>query len=988
MAQQSAQLSERLRLAASKGQVDYIRDLVQSGAGFNADKYGRTALHYAANYGQAETAKLCVHLGCDLDAQDVYGCTALHRAVIDNHIDAVRALLLEGCAVDRQDENGNTALHEATWTGYDEIVLALVKQGKANLHASNKHGNKPLHQSCQNGHNETTRILLRAGSHPNIKNNNAETPLHIAALFGHITCCRILISANSNVNVTNSEGNTALHVAAGLGKKKISKILIEAASDLTIQNNNGETALELARKNDHAEVVMLILSAMKFQKSKSSNHHHHHRHHSTSPHKPPATNHDKEGARPETTQHRRHRQDVEVADTIKQDPGRTRGRRELREQEIKEDKEKTSAKNQHKKDGDEQKKQTGKPSSLAKKPTLATNQSQRKQVTFVKEELRNAVLWEKQLHQHIHSVKLTEGKSVGHHHRHKHHQKCLYKDENGHVTKGMTTTYCTCSIYIHKLQNQLEASKEKMMYEIETTRAQFQHQLGTLDKKLTHQGSCMDQLCKERVASERTECLHRIDRRMLQERALWSEEYERRLSYVREELRRHFEVRLRTVQQQLAVYYPPDQRQPLHGNPSGFDRISEGTEDSSGSDPNSRQRTKPEIKGPSGRMIARRRQSPSPNRNARVASADGRLVQSNHQRQNGTMNYHMNGDHPQESYPSSYSEDNGRSRTVIRGPPPRGRRTGSFTRAVQQPNTSSNAKFHDDQSGKELVSATYIPPIAHPDLPQTSKPREPESAVVAASFNFKTDSSEDESSSGSTISLQTVSRRPIMSNHSDMQSRRSEQNSDPPDTSDNRPFQRLSKIALEQKAEFDKQQGQHIKAPGPSQDALGQQSHNAPSWHKTETNNNSTYAKLTHASLRQAYGTDSNVTTKPLPSNQVSNQATPDSISPSSSQYSPNQCGYSNSSSGVSSGDAATASSARSRRNPIDDVLIRAFAMDREKRTLSNSNDRPGIVRVDFPKSTEDSKPSAYVKGFTRSEASQPGNLQPKSSRKTHELQI
>ncbi|XP_022100669.1 ankyrin repeat domain-containing protein 6-like isoform X1 [Acanthaster planci] len=972
MAQQTAQLSERLRLAASKGEVSYIRELAQSGAGFTADKYGRTALHYAANYGQAEAVKLCVHLGCDLDAQDVYGCTALHRAAIDNHTDAVRALLLEGCAVDRQDENGNTALHEATWTGYDEIVVALVKQGKANLHASNKYGNKPLHQSCQNGHSETTRILLRAGSHPNIKNNNGETALHIAALFGHITCCRILVSANSNVNITNSEGNTALHVAAGLGKKKISKILIEASTDLSISNNNGETALEIARKNDHADVVMLILAAIKLQKSKSSNHHHHH-HHNKTPHKPPAAGQD----RPEATQqHHRHKQDAEVADASKPDEARVRGRRELREQERKESQERAAASHQHKKDGEERKKKSGKPSALAKKPILATNQSQRttshKQVTFVKEELRNAVLWEKQLHQQIHSVKFEDVDGKGHHHRHKHHQKCLYKDDKGNVTKGTTTSYCTCSIYIHKLQNQLEASKEKMLYEIDTTRAQFEHQLVSLDKKLTHQGSCLDQLCKERVASEHTECLHRIDRRILQERALWSEEYERRLSYVREELRRYFEVRLRTVQQQLAVYYPSDERQPLHGNPSGFERISEGTEDSSGSDPNTRQRVKAEIVGPSGRMIARRRPSPNPGHSTRVASADGRLTHSNHPRQNGILNHHVNGEQSHDAYQSNYTEDNrGRSRMVMRGPPPRGRRTSSFTRAVQHQNASASPGHpKDDHSGKELVSATYIPPIAHPDLPQSSKPREPESAVVAASFNFKTDSSGEESSSSSTISLKTVSRRPVRANHSDTQVQGSECTSEAPHASDNRPFQRLSKIALEQKAQFESQQGHHTKASGHSQEAVRQQPVSASSWQKS------------------AYRIPADVTAQSLPSNPQSNQTSPDSNSPSSSQYSPNQCGYSNSSSGVSSGDAATASSIRTRRNPIDDVLIRAFAMERERQTMRKSNNRPGTARADFPKSTEDSKPSAYVKGFARADLSQSDSLQVTPSRKTHELQI
>ncbi|XP_071800719.1 uncharacterized protein [Asterias amurensis] len=975
MAEPMAQSSEKLRLAASKGQVGYIRELVKAGAEFTPDKYGRTALHYAANYGQIEAIKLCVHLGCELDTQDVYGCTPLHRAVIDNHQDAIKALLLEGCAVDRQDENGNTALHEAAWTGYDEIVHLLVKQGKANLHAGNKHGNRPLHQSCQNGHSETTRILLRGGSHPSIKNNNGESPLHTAALFGHITCCRILISASSNVNTTNAEGNTPLHVVSGLGKKKISKILIEASTDINIKNNNGDTALEVARKNNHADVVMLLLAAMKLQKSQSSRQHHHHHHHrSKSPHKPLTTHHDRETSKPETAHHRRHDKHTDKVDGGEPSASRVRGRRELRNEETKgEDPE-------HANKG-EVKKHTTKHSAHAKKPVSSMHRTHeptaqktqqptvQKQVTFVKDELRNRLLWEQQLHHQIHRVP-----DKGRHHKHKHHQKCLYKDDGGQVTQGTMKETCTCSIYIHKLQNQLEASKEKMLSEIDTTRAQFEHKLSTLDKKLTHQGTCLDQLSKERVAAERTECLHRIDRRMLQERALWSEEYERRLSYVRDELRRYFEVRLKTVQEQLSVYYPPNERKPLHGNPSGFDRISEGTEDSSGSDKDPRNRSKSGMSGHSGRLIPRRKQSPSPSRNSTAVSVDRNLIPPNNLRVNGPVNPQV---YPGRDYqPQGPAVDNwGRSRAESRNPTPRGRRTGSFTRALHRNASSSPELRAYDSSHKELVSATYIPPIAHPDLPQSSQPREPESKAIAASFNFETESSEDDTSSDSTVRSQLQSRPQIISNHPEKQpqglgSTYSEEKA--MSTSD-RPFQRLSKIALEQKAQYESLHKSHE-----TMHEYG------ASWQQPEDAHSGTYAQLTHSSLTQEmYNLPSDASTKSLPLTSC-DQTSPDLVSQYSSKYSPQQSCISNSSSGVSSGDTATTSSRRSRRNPIDDVLIRALAMERE-----NNNDKQSISqeqpRVGYPVVAQQ---SVYVKNFTRTEMGPSGGMQKTSSRKTHELQI
>nr|XP_006815983.1 PREDICTED: ankyrin repeat domain-containing protein 6-like [Saccoglossus kowalevskii] len=106
------QLSDKLRLAASKGQTGKIKELIESGATFDPDKAGRTPLHLA---------------------------------VTDGHVEAIKALIEEGCPVDRQDQvNGNTALHEASWNGYSKSVDVIVNYGRANLHAGNRRGRHGL----------------------------------------------------------------------------------------------------------------------------------------------------------------------------------------------------------------------------------------------------------------------------------------------------------------------------------------------------------------------------------------------------------------------------------------------------------------------------------------------------------------------------------------------------------------------------------------------------------------------------------------------------------------------------------------------------------------------------------------------------------------------------------------------------------------------------------------------------------------------------
>ena len=117
----------------------------------------------------------------------------------------------------------------------------------------------------------------------------------------------------------------------------------------------------------------------------------------------------------------------------------------------------------------------------------------------------------------------------------------------------MTANHSDCKVCIQKLENQIEASKEKMLFELETAKAAFEHKLRKMDRKMMHQAQCMDRLCQERVKAEATECLHRIDKRAIEERAHMAEENDAKLELVKDDLREWVEERLRDVQKQLKM---------------------------------------------------------------------------------------------------------------------------------------------------------------------------------------------------------------------------------------------------------------------------------------------------------------------------------------------------------------------------------------------------------------------------------------------------
>uniref|UniRef100_A0A8C3N4X7 Uncharacterized protein n=1 Tax=Geospiza parvula TaxID=87175 RepID=A0A8C3N4X7_GEOPR len=471
-----AVLSERLLVAAYKGQVENVVQLINRGAKVAVTKHGRTPLHLAAYKGHLHVVQVLLKAGCDLDIQDDGDQTALHRAAVVGNTDIIATLIQEGCALDRQDKDGNTALHEACWHGFSQSAKVLVKAG-ANVLAKNKAGNTPLHLACQNSHSQSTRVLLLGGSRADLKNNAGDTCLHVAARYNHLPIIRVLLSAFCSVHEKNQAGDTALHVAAALNHKKVVKLLLEAGADASVVNNAGQTPLEVARQHNNPEVALLLTKASqvsRFNRGRSLR------------------------KKRERLKEERRAQSV-PRDEVVQSKGSVSAA----------DDTPSSDQPPERKNNLKDKPRSASPDPKGKK---SKKKKPKEKVSALSDPISPAD-----------QQALPQPQKIVPKRRSKHHCSSpppphevrayqlytLYRGKDGKVMQAPING-CRCEPLINKLENQLDATVEEIKAELGTVQDKMNIKLGQMESKTQHQLRVLDKLMAERLSAERTECLHRL----------------------------------------------------------------------------------------------------------------------------------------------------------------------------------------------------------------------------------------------------------------------------------------------------------------------------------------------------------------------------------------------------------------------------------------------------------------------------------------------
>ncbi len=206
--------------AAMKGDRDAVRGLLKQGADVGAAQGdGMTALHWAAERGDAETAQMLIYAGANVAAVTRIG--------------------------------QYTPLHLASRGGSAPLVAALLTAGASASAKTTTSGVTPLHLAAAAGSGEAATLLLEHGADANARESEwGQTPLMFAASQNRVAAIKALLAHGADPKVTTKAIDVAHETQMDRAASALQKKILEASVPKGQQATPSQvqTAIEASRE--------------------------------------------------------------------------------------------------------------------------------------------------------------------------------------------------------------------------------------------------------------------------------------------------------------------------------------------------------------------------------------------------------------------------------------------------------------------------------------------------------------------------------------------------------------------------------------------------------------------------------------------------------------------------------------------------------------------------------------------------------------------
>ncbi len=259
--------------AAAKGDKAAVRLLIQKKADVNAAQPdGTTALHWAAEADDLETADLLIRAGARVTATNQAGATPLLLASTNGSAAMIEKLVKAGADANASlTLSGDTALMIASRAGKVDAVKVLLDGGaKVNVKET-WGGTTALMWAAAERHPAVVKLLIERGADVNAKSNfvpsasgrgfegttpsstspgkpeefasGSLTPLMFSAREDDLESARLLVAAGADVNAIGADGKNALSLGIFDGSYDVASFLVENHANVNQADAQGFTPL-------------------------------------------------------------------------------------------------------------------------------------------------------------------------------------------------------------------------------------------------------------------------------------------------------------------------------------------------------------------------------------------------------------------------------------------------------------------------------------------------------------------------------------------------------------------------------------------------------------------------------------------------------------------------------------------------------------------------------------------------------------------------